>query len=56
MILLPKNIGQLQTQKPLVLITGFLGAGKTSFLRGLLKATELLASAKRILATTCSIP
>lgn len=39
MILLPKNIGQLQTRKPLVLITGFLGAGKTTFLRGLLKAS-----------------
>ncbi|MBG7607343.1 MAG: GTP-binding protein [Verrucomicrobia bacterium] len=36
---LPQNIRTLQTRKPLVVITGFLGAGKTTFLRGLLEAT-----------------
>lgn len=36
-----QNIKQLQTRKPLILLTGFLGAGKTTFLRNLLKATAL---------------
>ena len=40
MILLPKNIQPLPITRPLVLLTGFLGAGKTSFLRALLAALQ----------------
>ncbi len=36
MILLPQNIQPLPLTRPLVLLTGFLGAGKTTFLRTLL--------------------
>ncbi|MFD2255213.1 CobW family GTP-binding protein [Luteolibacter algae] len=39
MIAPTKNITQLRTRKPLILLTGFLGAGKTTFLRALLKST-----------------
>lgn len=38
MILLPENIHPLPLTRPLVLLTGFLGAGKTTFLRSLLAA------------------
>jgi G3E family GTPase len=38
MIALPQNIQPLPVTRPLLLITGFLGAGKTTFLRSLLDA------------------
>lgn len=40
MNLLPGNLPALALAKPVVLITGFLGAGKTSFLRGMLEAVR----------------
>jgi hypothetical protein len=38
--MLPGNLPALAVGKPMVLLTGFLGAGKTSFLRGVLDAVK----------------
>lgn len=38
--MLPGNLPALAVAKPMVLITGFLGSGKTSFLRGMLEAVR----------------
>lgn len=40
MITMPENIRPLPITKPLLLLTGFLGAGKTTFLRALLAALQ----------------
>jgi G3E family GTPase len=37
---LPDNLPSIRPAKPMVMITGFLGAGKTTFLRGLLEASK----------------
>lgn len=37
---LPANLPSIRLAKPMVMITGFLGAGKTTFLRGLLEASK----------------